>query len=382
MANTLTGLIPTLYRAADKVVREAIGFLPSVYIDADVEQVALNQTVTYPIVGAQTVGNVTPAASAGPNPGGQTVTPGTMTINKSRNTNFPWNGEEQASIRPVYQQTLEYQFEQSFRALINEMETDLFTAAKAGASRAYGAAGTTPFPTANDFSDFANIRKILVDNGCPMGDCHLVLNTTASTQLLSKQSSLFKANEAGGSEFLRDANLGCVEQLNLHESGQIVTHTKGTGAGYEFNGSHAVGISSIVAKTGTGTVLAGDVITAEDDTLNKYVVNTGIEAVGTLTIGTPGLRYGPQANGKDITIGNSYLGNWALHRMAIHLLTRLPKMPDGGDIADDVVTITDQFSGISFQVALYRQYRQVVYDVAVAWGVKVVKPDFIALLLG
>ena len=378
--NTLTGLIPTLYRVSDKIAREAIGFLPAVYIVSDVEQVALNQNITYPIVGPATVGNTTPAAT-GPNPNGNTVATGTMTINKSRSVVFPWNGEEQTSIRPVYQQTLEYQFEQAFRALTNEMEVDLAAAAKTNASRAYGAAGTTPFATAGDFVEFANTRRMLVENGCPMDDCHLVLNTTASTQILSKQSSLFKANEAGGTDFLRDARLGRVEQLNLHESAQIAAHTKGTGTNYVFNGSHAVGATTVVAKTGSGTVLAGDVLAFEDDANNKYVVNTGIAAPGSMVIGGPGLRQ-LQTDGKTITIGNNYTGNFAFHRYALHLLTRLPKMPDGGDAADDVYTLTDPYSSISFQIALYRQYRQVVYEVAVAWGTKATKSDFIVILLG
>lgn len=383
MANTLTGLIPTIYRIADKVAREAIGFLSSVYIQSDVDQVAKDQTIRYPIVGAQTAGDITPAATAGPNPSGQTVTYGDMSISKSRSVSFPWNGEEQASISPIYQQTLDYQFEQAFRTLANEMESDLFTAIKAGASRAYGTAGTTPFATAGDFTDFSNTRKILVDNGCPMDDCHLVLNTIASAQLLGKQSSLFKVNEAGNAEFLREANLGRVMQLMMHESGQITSHTKGTGASYQLNGAHAAGVATLAVDTGTGTVLAGDVITVANGTpadSHKYVVNTALSG-GNLGIGGPGLKSGHVDNDA-VAVGDSYTGNWALHRYAAHLITRLPKMPDGGDIADDVITVTDRYSGISFQVALYRQYRQVVYEVACAWGTKVVKPDFIALLLG
>src|SRR5690349_7795940 len=116
MANPLTGLIPTLYKAADTVARELVGFIPAVYKDSDVEQVAKDQNITYPIVGAQTAGDIMPAAT-GPNPGGQTVTTGTMTISKSRSVAFPWNGEEQASIRQVYQQTLEAQFAQAMRTL-------------------------------------------------------------------------------------------------------------------------------------------------------------------------------------------------------------------------------------------------------------------------
>jgi hypothetical protein len=128
-------------------------------------------------------------------------------------------------------------------------------------------------------------------------------------------------------------------------------------------------------------VLYGDVIALEDDTTNKYVVNTGIAAAGTMVLGNPGLRQA-QTDGKTITVGNNYTGNWAFDRYALHLVTRVPMMPDGGDSAEDVVEITDPFSGLTFQVALYRQRRQVSYEVGIAWGTKVVKSEFIATLLG
>jgi len=380
-ANTLTGLIPTLYKAADQVAREQTGFIAAVYKDSDVEQVAKDQTITYPIVAAQTPADISPAAT-GPDPSGQTVSYGSMSISKSRSVTFPWNGDEQKSIRPLYAQVLQDQFAQSMRALTNEIENDLFLAAKRNASRAYGTAGTTPFATAGNFSDFSYTRKILIDNGAPTSDLHLVLNTTAGAKLRGLQSSLFKVNEAGdGGSMLRDGNFGKVEGMTLHESGQIVSHTKGTGTSYVFNGSHAAGATSVTAKTGSGTVLYGDVVTFEDDTANKYVVNTGIAAAGTMVIGGPGLKQA-QTDGKTITVGDSYTGNWAFDRNALHLITRLPSMPDGGDAADEVVEITDPYSGLSFQVALYRQRRQVVYEVGIAWGVKAVKSDFIATLLG
>jgi hypothetical protein len=376
--NTLTGLIPTLYKAADIVAREQTGFIAACWKDSDVEMVAKDQTVSYPVTGVPTPGNVTPAY-VGPDATGQTVSYGSMSISKVRSVSFPWNGEEQASVRQVYQDVLRDQFAQAMRVLCNEVENDLFLAAKRGASRAAGAAGTTPFGTAGTFTDFSDLWKILIDNGCPMTDLHLVLNTTASAKLRGIQSSLFKVDEAGSDNLLRGGSLGMIEGFQIHESGQIATHTKGTGTGYVFNGTHAVGVTTITPKSGSNTLLYGDVLAFEDDTLNKYVANSTLS--GTFTIGGPGLRQ-QQTDGKTITIGNNYLGSWALHRNALHLMTRLPIMPDGGDSADDVVVITDPYSGLSFQIALYRQYRQVAYEVGIAWGVKAVKSDYIATLLG
>lgn len=377
-ANTLTGLIPTIYQAADMVAREQVGFVAACWKDSSVDMVAKDQTVRYPIVPAMAAGNVTPAY-IGPDASGITVGYGDMSISKVRSVSWPWNGEEQASVRDIYQDVLRDQFAQAMRTLLNEIESDLFLAAKRGASRATGTAGSVPFATAGTFDDFANLWKILVDNGCPMSDLHLVLNTTASAKLRGTQSSLFKANEAGSDNLLRGGNLGTIEGFQMHESGGIVTHTKGTGTGYVFNGTHAVGLTTITPKSGSNTLLYGDVLAFEDDTANKYVANSTLS--GTFTIGTPGLRQ-QQTDGKTITIGNNYLGSWAFARNALHLLTRLPLMPAGGDDADDVVTITDPYSGLSFQVALYRQYRQVSYEVGIAWGVKAAKSDFIATLLG
>jgi len=380
MANTLTGLIPTIYKAADTVARELVGFIPAVFKDSSADEVAKDQVITYPIVAARAPADITPAAT-GPNPSGETLGTGTMTISKSRSVTFPWNGEEQKSISQVYDKVLEDQFAQAMRALVNEIEVDLALAAKRGASRAVGAAGTTPFATVNNFSDFANVIQVLQDNGSPMTDLHLVLNTIASNKIRSVQASLFKANEAGSDELLRTGRLGIVEGLDLHESAGIVSHTKGTGASYVTDGAHAAAVMDVLLKTGTGTVLAGDVVTFAADAVNKYVVNVGVTAPGTITLGRPGLRVAV-ADANALTVGNTYLGNWAFQRNAIHLLTRTPLMPEGGDSAEDSVTITDPLSGLSFQVNLYRQYHQVSYEVGIAWGTKAVKSENIVTLLG
>jgi hypothetical protein len=115
---------------------------------------------------------------------------------------------------------------------------------------------------------------------------------------------------------------------------------------------------------------------------NKYVVTTGTTSTsGDIVIGAPGLRIaGVDAN--EITIGDSYSANLAFTRSAIHLITRAPAMPAGGDSADDVVEVQDPVSGLAFQIAMYRQRRRVAYEVGIAWGSKVVKPAHLAILLG
>jgi hypothetical protein len=69
-------------------------------------------------------------------------------------------------------------------------------------------------------------------------------------------------------------------------------------------------------------------------------------------------------------------------RSAIVLAQRLPALPANGDLASDRTSIVDPRSGLSFEVALYPQYRQMQWEISCAWGVKVIKPEHVAILLG
>jgi len=72
----------------------------------------------------------------------------------------------------------------------------------------------------------------------------------------------------------------------------------------------------------------------------------------------------------------------AFNRSSIVLATRMPQRPEEGDMALDVMSITDPRSGLTFEVSMYAGYRKVRYEVALAWGVKNIKPEHTALLLG
>jgi hypothetical protein len=113
------------------------------------------------------------------------------------------------------------------------------------------------------------------------------MDTTAGASLRSL-STLFKVNEAGTDQLLRQGIINELQGFMLKESAQIGVVTKGTGAGYTSVGTagFAVGTTSIPLITGTGTVLAGDVVTFAGDT-NKYVVATGVAAPGTIVLAAP-----------------------------------------------------------------------------------------------
>jgi hypothetical protein len=273
------------------------------------------------------------------------------------------------------------QIAQAMRTLSNLIETDLATAAYQGASRAVGTAGTTPF--SSNFDLVAQARQILVDNGAPVTDgrTSLVLNTLAGTNLRNL-AQLQKANEAGSTTMLRQGTLLDLQGVMLKESAQVQAHTKGTGTGYLINNGsgEAIGQTTLTLDTGSGTMIAGDVITHASDSTNAYVVNTALSG-GDVIIGSPGLQIAA-ADDDAITIGNNFTGNVLFHQSALELAIRAPAVPEGGDEAVDAMLVQDPHSGLIFEIRVYRGYRKQMIEVASTWGVKAWKPDNITLVMG
>jgi len=381
MANVLTNLAADIYKAADVVGRELVGFIPASTINADgSERVAKGDTVRASFTRAASAVDVSEAMTI-PEGTDQTVDNKTLSISKSRAVQIPYTGEDVRHLNNGIGFDTVYgdQIVQAMRTLCNEIEADLATEAYTNSSRAFGTAGTTPF--GSNFSEVAEIRQILVDNGMPQNDgqVSLVLNTLAGTNL-RQLAQLQKANEAGGTDLLRQGILLDLQGLGIRESAAVRSHTKGTGASYLLNdASAAIGDTSIAVDGGSGTILAGDVITFNGDT-NKYVVNTALSG-GSLVIGQTGLRTAVADNAA-LTVGNSYTANVAFHRRALELAVRAPAVPEGGDAADDAMLVQDPHSGLVFEIRVYKGYRKTMIEVAAAWGVKAWKSDFIATLLG
>lgn len=379
MANVLTDLAADIYVAADVVARELTGGLTAVTINANgSERVALNDVVRSHFTRAATVGNTSPSMTI-PEGTDQTVDNKTLTINKSRSVQIPWTGEDMKHVNngSGFETIYGDQIRQAMRALANEMEIDVMTTAYLAGSRAIGTAGTTPF--ASNFNELAELRKILVDNGTPMDNqVSAVMDTAAGTKLRNL-AQLQKANENGSDQLLRNGVLLDLQGLMLKESAGVQTPTSGTGAGYVTNGTFNVGDTTIAVDTGTGTILAGDVITFAGDT-NQYVVATALTG-GNVVIAAPGLRQS-LADGVAVTVAATATKNVAFHRRAVEIAMRAPAVPQGGDAAVDATIIQDPFSGMVFELRAYKGYRKSMFEVASAWGVKAWKPEFIALLQG
>jgi hypothetical protein len=384
--NTLTGITRDIYKAADIVGREQVGAIPSVTVNAGLEAAAKGATVAATYTRKPSVASsITPSMTV-PEGTDQTVDRETVTLDSVANVMIPWTGEEIRTlegVRPgLFQTVYGDQLAQAFRAITNTIESALCSAIYKGASRAVGAAGTTPF--GSNANVIAEARKILVDNGAPNdGRWTMLMDTTAGVNFRNL-TNLQKVNEAGTDELIRRGTLLQMQGFMMKESAGIASHTKGTAADYlvDLLAGYAVGDTTLHLDTGTGTHVAGDIITFTGDS-NKYVIGTGAAGNGDkdIVLNKNGLR-ATLADGVAATTGNSYTGNVFFHQAAVELAVRPYADPPGGDIAVDTMIVQDPVSGIPFEVKLYKGFKKMMLSVTVLYGYKVWKPDFVGVLLG
>lgn len=388
MSNVLTSLIPDVYAALDVVSREVVGYIPAVTRDSTADRVALNQTLRSFVAPANTsITDYTPAM-AFPTAAYQTIGNQPLTITRTKQVSFSWQGEEQYSLNaggPGALTVRQNQILQCFRALVNQVELDLATLAVQSASRAVGTAGTTPFATT--VSGTALAGQVLTDNGAPQSDRQFVINTTSGANLRTLMQ-LTRVNEGGTPATLRDGTLLNLNNFAIKESGQIIATVSGTASGAATDtAGYAIGATAITLQaTGTGTIKKGDVITFTGDT-NKYIAAAAVAAVsgGALVLQAPGLLKAIAASNVSLTVGAAYTPNTAFTRNAMCLATRLPAVPEGGDLANSTgghQVATDPVSGLSFDYAVFPGVLMNTFVMGLNWGYFAPKPEHICTLLG
>jgi hypothetical protein len=390
MANTLTitSLAENLFRARDIVAKEPTGFIQGVMVNSSRDGASINGTVTSFRTAQPTLNSSYTPAMTVPDGDDQTVSADTLQLSQVANVRIPIKGEtlRQLDNTSGGQAVIDAMFAQAIRKMRNAIELHCATIIYKGASRGVGTVGTTPF--ASNINLIADVRQILLDNGTPMdGDLSLALSTPAGTAL-RQVSNLYKANEAGTTNTLRNGELLNLMGFSIRESAQNVTTTAGTMANAtSSNAAFTVGQTVIpLATAGTGVVAAGDAITFANDT-NVYIVSA-VSFAGanpasgdTITLASPGLRKAQSAATRAITVKAAYTANSAFHRSAVELAIRPPAQPYGGDAAVDRMTISDD-TGLAFEVAQYKGYGMAMFDFTAFYQAKVWKPDFVGTIFG
>ena len=386
MANdiSLTGLTEVLYQARDIVAQEPTGFAQGVVVNGGSEGVSAGGTVISMRTTEPTLETSYTPAMTPPDASEITTSAETLALSLYAGASIPLKGEQWAQLANTVgaEAALQSLYAQAIRKMINQIEASIADVAYKGSSRAVGTAGTTPF--GSNFEVLSDLYRVLEDNGTPMSDGMLscVLNTAAAANL-RKRSSLTNVGDAGTDATLRRGELLNLFNMSIRSSAGVRSHTKGTGSGYLVNQTGLTnGSRAITTDTGTGTIVAGDIITFASGTGSghNYVVGTAL-ASNVVTLNHPGLR-GNIADNNAITVGNDYVANVAFHKNAIELAMRPPAQPPGGDAGEEIATLFDERTGLSFSARLYKGYGMSQIKLMSFYGVKAWKPEFIATLMG
>jgi len=376
MANVFSALQPLLYSTAQEVSSEPFGVISGISVSFDDKGVALGDTVKIPIAPTRSTADYTPAMTT---TAGADATASTVDVSITANKMVSWNitGEQLRSLQNGNNNAewVRQMMAQGMRAIRNEAEIACAVAIKQGASRAVGTAGTNPF--ASDIAIIPDVRKVLFDNGAPLSDLQLCINSTAGVAA-RKLGIIQQAYQAGTDAERRSGELMRQFGFSIRESAGIATHTKGGGTSYVTSGSTAAGVKDIALVTGTGTVLAGDVVTFAADTVNKYVVNTGVAAPGTISLGRPGARV-TIATANAMTIGSDYTANLAFERNAVVGIMRPPVMPPNPLIQS---TMISDGQGLTYLLVQIAGDGMVTWRLHLCYGFKVVQSEHVAIVLG
>ena len=372
MANDLTALTPTLFSAAQQVSNEPFGIIDAVSADFDDKGVSVGDPVDVTVAPTRTPKAFTPGVNA---PVGDDADAESEQVVITRSDLVDWylTGEQQRRLENggTDQEWVRQLIAQGMRALRNQAEGDCATAIKVGASRAVGTAGSSPF--GSDINAMVDLQKVLKDNGAPMADLQMCIDTTDGAAL-RKLGIIQQADQAGSDEERRSGNLLRQYGFQLRESAGISLHSAGTAdSDYDTNGATAAGARSIVIDTGTGDFNAGDVVAIGGV---NYVVSAD-SAGSPITVARPGVAATIE-DGTDLAPAGDYTPILGFERSAVVAVMRPPVMPPNAN--HQQVLISDEM-GMTYLLVQISQYGQVKWELHLASGFKVVQSEHVAILL-
>lgn len=241
-----------------------------------------------------------------------------------------------------------------------------------------GIAGTTPFATGLD--EYLAARQQADAQLMPADESanFVILDTFAKAQALGL-NAVQNAAWRGSPDAFRSGQIGTVLGAQWDYSQNVPSHTSGTASGATTNSAgYAPGIKTItLASAGTGTVLAGDIITFAGDS-QPYVITAGDADVsngGTLSF-EPGLKIALAASAIAISVKASHRVNLLLHRDAIAFA--MAPLMDTAMTANrraNCAVAIDEESGLALRLEVSDQYKQTQWTFDALYGGAVIRRE-------
>lgn len=376
--NTTTNIVDTIFAQGLMALREYSVMPRYVNRAYDTAPGEKGSTIEIPIPSAISASAVTPSYVP-PDDAGITPTKKTITLDQWYETAFFLNDKEVAETREGF---VNSQLSEAIRGLCNNVD-EAILALYTNVYGWGGVSGTTPFGT--DFAAFTEARAALAKQLAPKNDRYCVVDEDAEANALLLRP-MWDASAKGSTDTLREGELGRVYGAFWAMDQNIPSHTAGTAVGATTDGSaYAAGVTTVdLASAGTGTILAGDIITFAGDS-QTYVVSTGDADVsdGGTIVFAPGLKVAIATAAVAITVKATHVVNLLFQKDAFALAARPAEASDPLGIADaQRKAIMDPVSGLSLALEVSRQHYRTRFAFSTLYGVQCIRPELAARIAG
>jgi hypothetical protein len=375
MANTLTVLKTNIIAGALETLSKSMSATKIINANVDLSGATAKKgdTVSYSNPAAQTVGDITPAATP-PALTDTSISETTLVLDKWKNTRFTLTDQECAAILDP-DNFINSQVAEGARALGEQVNSDVWATYKT-VPNFVGTAATSPF--ASNVNVIADARKMLNDLNCPKGNRFAVFSNTAEANAL-KLGTFNTAYSRGSDVTLNSGELGDLYGFHCYADDQVPTHTAGTittGLIAKAATVVAVGATSCVATTAASTgacaLKTGDVITFGSDN-QQYTLTadaTQASAATDVTIYFSPAKKVALAGSEAITVKGSHEVNLAFDPTAFALAFRAPtnSIMD----ADEGITMVEPKTKIPLRVDFLRGFHCWQVELSLLYGVKMI----------
>ena len=382
LPNTMTSIMPKILARGLMTLRERAVMPRLVNMDYSTDAAQKGSTVDVPIPSAIAATTVTPNnvpvdATA--------LTPSTVAINLDKwykSTPFGMTDKELVEL-DENRHFVPMQIDEAVRGLANQVNADCFAEYK-NVGRVAEAPAEGIF---GDVSQITAARRALNQENAPIDNRRIVCNFVAEDALL-QLSNVTAFNEVGnaGGQPRVSGEIGSRFGFDIYADDAVPYHaTTGTPTDNSIlidnTGGYAAGTKAIhVDGVDTG-IIVGDVLEIDHggSTGKRQYAVAAVGALSTndqdITLST-GLA-AAVADNVQLDLVASHTVNLAFHRDAFALATRPlmaeTSMYDG--MNSNMMSMTDPLTGLSLRLEVTRQYKQVVWEFDILYGVKLVRPE-------
>lgn len=379
MANTLTNVMPKILARGLLCLRQVVLMPRAINSHYSEEAAKKGDVVNIPKSRARTPTAVTPAATP-PAAADSNFDNTTLTLDQWYHDDCRLDDKELFQIEKDAH-FLPMQMAEIFKGLANQVNRQIFGLYK-GVYGYVGTAGTTPFTS--DVTAATNARKVLNQQLAPRTSRTAMINHDAEALALAL-AAFRDVSQSGKDTPVIDGQMGRFFGIDWNAEDDVPTHTAGTCTGLLVNNGagYAIGSSTITTDTGSGTVLAGDIVTIAGHTQTYAIVSSvGGGTVTSIVISPP--LVAAIADNAAITLKATHVVNLVFQQDAFGFATR----PLASSVVDNeltgsrMMTMTDEKSGLSIRLEVMRQYKQTVWDFDILWGSALVRPELCVRIAG